>query len=372
MNPEKIPVTLVTGFLGSGKTVLLNQLLRQPALDGAVVIVNEFGEVGLDHLLIEQSDEQFALLDNGCVCCTIRDDLVTTLTDLDRRISSGTLPPVNRVLIETTGLADPAPILHTFMVEPDIARRFCIGGVVTTVDAVNGQATLDRYAESQKQIAIADRIIVTKSDLATAQATAGLMDRIRRLAPTADRMIVAHGKANGADIFDIAGFDRETTPARITRWVKNATEMADMSGFTSGDTCVDHDHHDAAHYNADIQTYSFIIDEPVDWASFAQWLEYVTLLKGEDLLRMKGLVHVSEQPERPLVIHGVQHVIHPPARLDAWPDNDRTTRLVFIVRGIPRDIIERTLTKFAAIDSQRIHQPKALSKREQVRDRASL
>ncbi len=345
---ETVPVTTLTGFLGSGKTTLLNRLLRRPSLAGAAVIVNEFGAVGLDHLLIEASEEQFTLLDNGCVCCTVRGDLVGTLKALDRRSAAGAAPPLARVIIETTGLADPAPILHTLMAEPELAARFRVDAIVTTVDAVNGASTLDRHPEAAKQIAVADRLLVTKADLASDAEIAALEGRLAGLAPTARRGRARDGEAN----FDIMA-EEPAGAERIAAWFEAATHHDDC-----GPDC-DHHHHGHAHHDAHrhhgIHSFSFVIDQPVEWAAFARWLDYVAALKGEDLLRFKGLVHVAEEPERPLVLHGVQHVFHPPARLDRWPSADRRTRLVFIVRDIERETIARTLVKFAAIDAAGLH-----------------
>ncbi|WP_027059744.1 CobW family GTP-binding protein [Mesorhizobium loti] len=344
-----IPVTVLTGFLGSGKTTVLNRLLRRPSLAGAAVIINEFGAIGLDHLLIEASEEQFTLLDNGCVCCTVRGDLVATLKALDQRSRAGEVPELTHVIIETTGLADPAPILHTLMAEPELAGRYVIAGVVTTVDAVNGLMTLDRHAEAAKQVAVADQLLVTKTDLVSAEALSELQRRLKALAPTARQSLAHDGEAD-FDILDSQHLGAAGDLDRIAAWL----EMAEPD---CGPDCAhDHAHHNG-HAHHGIQSYSFVIDEPVEWAAFARWLDYVAALKGEDLLRLKGLVHVTEQPERPLVLHGVQHVFHPPVRLDAWPSADRRTRLVFIVRDIPRETIARTLTKFAAIDAASIRAP---------------
>ncbi|MFC3324607.1 CobW family GTP-binding protein [Mesorhizobium cantuariense] len=341
-----IPVTILTGFLGSGKTTVLNRLLRRPSLAGAAVIINEFGAIGLDHLLIETSEEQFTLLDNGCVCCTVRGDLVATLKELDRRSRAGEMTDLTHVVIETTGLADPAPILHTLMAEPELAGRYFVDGVVTTVDAVNGGSTLDRHAEAVKQVAVADRLLVTKTDLVSADALSELQRRLAALAPTARQSLAHNGEAD----FDIMDNQHLGDPQGMAAWL-------DMPAAECGADCA-HDHaHHHGHAHHGIQSYSFVIDEPVEWAAFARWLDYVAALKGEDLLRLKGLIHVTDQPERPLVLHGVQHVFHPPVRLDAWPSADRRTRLVFIVRGIARETIARTLTKFAAIDAARISQP---------------
>jgi G3E family GTPase len=358
-----VPVTLLTGFLGSGKTTVLNRQLRRPGMEGALVIVNEFGEVGLDHLLIETSEERFALLDNGCVCCTVRGDLVETLKDIARRADAGQLPALKRVLIETTGLADPAPVLHTLMAEPELAGRFHIGGVVTTVDAVNGISTIEQHAEAAKQVAVADRVLITKTDLAEAADLTQLARRLQQLSPAAEINVVTHGEVGPVDILD-AGVSAEERSAALTASLARADAAIAPHDHACGPHC-GHDHthghdhhtHDHAHAHHGIQSYSFVIDEPVDWQAFALWLDYIAMLRGEDLLRMKGIIHVASDPDHPVVVHGVQHVFHPPMRLDAWPSADRCTRLVFIVRGIPRETIERTLVKFAALGAAAVARP---------------
>ncbi|WP_379071291.1 CobW family GTP-binding protein [Mesorhizobium sp. UC22_110] len=344
-----VPVTILTGFLGSGKTTLLNRLLKEPSMAGAAVIVNEFGEIGLDHLLIEASEEQFQLLDNGCVCCTVRGDLVETLKTLHRRAVDGELPELSRVVIETTGLADPAPILHTLLAEPDLASRYRIAGVVTTVDAVNGPATLERHAEATKQVAVADRLIITKADLVDGWKVEALQHRLAALAPAAERCLVADAALETLLDAETLGDARAD---RIAAWFDKAIQAVHDHEHECGPHCEhhDHDHHHEGHrQHHGIQSYSFVIDEPVEWATFATWLDYIAVLKGEDLLRLKGLVCVADDIERPLVLHGVQHVFHPPTRLDSWPSADRRTRLVFIVRDIARETIERTLAKFAGV-----------------------
>ncbi|WP_217577691.1 GTP-binding protein [Mesorhizobium sp. GbtcB19] len=347
----RIPVTVLTGFLGSGKTTVLNRLLRQPSLAGAAVIVNEFGAVGLDHLLIEASEEQFTLLDNGCVCCTVRGDLITTLKELSRRSSVGETPPLSQVIIETTGLADPAPILHTLMAETELMTRFRIGSVVTTVDAVNGAATLDRHSEAAKQVAVADRLLITKTDLASDEVLRDLGHRLEHLAPAVEQTIARNGEVE-LDLLASLSADA----AADVNHIAMRLEAAAHHDHDCGPDCHHgHVHHHDTHHG--IQSFSFIIDKPVEWRAFARWLDYVAALKGEDLLRFKGLVHVTDEPERPLVLHGVQHVFHPPARLDRWPSADRRTRLVFIVRDIERETIARTLVKFAAIDAASIAPP---------------
>ncbi|MCB1454207.1 MAG: GTP-binding protein [Rhizobiaceae bacterium] len=357
----RIPVTVLTGFLGSGKTTVLNHLLRQPALDGTVAIINEFGAVGLDHLLVETSEEQFALLDNGCICCTVRDDLVTTLKDIAARADRGEIPSLRRILIETTGLADPVPILHTLIVDLELAELFAIDGVVATVDAVNGLSTLNLHQEAAKQVAVADRVLVTKTDIADDVSVETLRQQLGRLAPTAKFVTVAHGEVNADLVLAGGGFDPDKLSGDVVAWFREAARAAD---HVHDDHCADphcshehHHHHSHASAHHGIQSYAFVIDEPVAWPAFAQWLEYLTMLKGEDLLRMKGLVHLADDPDRPVVVHAVQSVVHPPARLAAWPDEDRRTRVVFIVRNIDREIIERTLARFASIGAGAISRP---------------
>ena len=368
MTAARIPVTVLTGFLGSGKTTVLNRLLRQPALDGTVAIINEFGAVGLDHLLAESSEESFALLDNGCICCTVRDDLVATLKQVHARSRDGALPPVRRILVETTGLADPVPILHTLAVEPALTALFAIDGVVATVDAVNGLATLAAHAEATKQVAVADRLLITKTDLADPAAFAALEARLAQLSPTAGRLQVRHG-AVAADQVLGCGLEAAGQGAGLAGWFEAASLAADRAAAqrrapACDDPACGHDHHDDHHHHHHdagphhgISAHAFVIDEALQWDAFAQWLDYVTALKGEDLLRMKGLLHMADEPDRPLVVHAVQHVVHPPVRLDAWPDAERRSRLVFIVRDIDREVIERTLARFASIDTGRMARP---------------
>lgn len=339
-----VPVTILTGFLGSGKTTLLNRLLKQPSMAGAAVIVNEFGEIGLDHLLIEASEEQFQLLDNGCVCCTVRGDLVETLKTLHQRAGAGELPKLSRVVIETTGLADPAPILHTLIAEKDLAGRYRIAGVITAVDAVNGPRTLERHAEAAKQVAVADRLVITKADLVDGWTVDALQHRLAALAPAAERCLVADAALE--TLLDAETLGHEARADRIAAWFDKAVRSLHDHEHECGPDC---DHHDHGHHHHGIQSYSFVIDEPVEWSAFATWLDYIAALKGEDLLRLKGLVCTADDLEHPLVLHGVQHVFHPPARLDSWPSPDRRTRLVFIVRDIARETIERTLVKFAGV-----------------------
>jgi len=362
--PNPLPITVLTGFLGSGKTTALNHLLRQPGLEGTIAIINEFGEVGIDHLLIETTEERFALLDNGCICCTVRGDLVDTLKGLEQRRAAGELPDFNRVLLETTGLADPAPVLHTLMADPEIATLFRIDGVVVTVDAVNGAGTLSRHPEAVKQVGVADRLLITKTDLVEAAQVATLVARLAAINPTADAIAIRDGKVDAKAVLDIGLFDPAARSADVVAWFERAAaNAAHDHANCDGEACDhpahhDHDHHGHHHHDG-VQSFSLLIDGPVAWAPFAQWLDYVASLRGEDLLRFKGIVYVAEKPDHPVVVHGVQHVFHPPQDLAGWPSEDRTTRLVFIVRNIEPALIERTLAKFASIDTARIRHPAA-------------
>lgn len=359
------PVTVLTGFLGSGKTTTLARLLKTPEFAGTVAIINEFGEIGLDHLLIETSEERFALLDNGCVCCTVRDDLVETLLRLVARADAGELPDFRRVVVETTGLADPAPILHALMAEERLAKSYRIDGVLATVDAVNGLATINAHKEAVKQVAVADRLLVTKTDLAEQGALAPLLAKLAILNPTAQIIFSRDGDAPAAALIGLGLEAASGGPRAIVDWFDRAMRATARSRFRAeahDEACRDPRCADPRHgllHDDDISTFSIWIEHPVAWSAFKQWLEYLALLKGEDLLRFKGLVHIAERPDTPIVVHGVQHVFHPPQELAAWPSADRRTRLVFITRGIPRTLIESTLSKFAAIDVERMCRPAA-------------
>jgi G3E family GTPase len=317
-----IPVTVLTGFLGSGKTTLLGKLLKSPAFARTAVIINEFGEVGLDHDLIETSDESFVTLQTGCLCCSIRGDLVLTLADILRRRDEGTVTPFERVVIETSGLADPAPILHAVMSDDALAERLTLSGVVTTVDAVHGEATLARQPESIKQVAVADRLVLTKTDLVDAT-PAALTDRLAALNPSAPLMPASFGDIDPERLFD----------ARI--W--------DPSGKLEPE----HEHH-AHHHDDHIACFALIREQPIPAVALTLFLEVLAEHCGADLLRLKGIVAIAESPERPAVIHGVQHMFHAPAFLERWPSEDRRSRLVFIARDLPRAFPEALLDAIEA------------------------
>jgi len=322
-----IPVSVLTGFLGSGKTTLLSHLLRQPELSRAAVIINEFGEIGLDHELVETSDDTVIALTTGCLCCKVRSDLTETLHDLLRRRDAGTLPQTfDHIVIETSGLADPAPILHALMTDADLAGRLALGSVVTTVDAVAGEGTLAREAVSRKQVAVADRIVLSKLDLADGDAAA-LLRRVAALNPGAPALCAVRGAIDAATLF--ADLRRSGAP-EIEGWLGEA-----------------HAHGHADH-DAEIAAFSVVRDRPIRAVALTLFLEALAEHCGGDLLRLKGIVNIAESPERPAVIHGVQHVFHAPAWLERWPSADRTSRMVFITRCIPQRWVELLLDAVSA------------------------
>jgi G3E family GTPase len=324
------PINIVTGFLGSGKTTLLQRLLRAPRLDDVVVLVNEFGEVGLDHQLLQAVAESTLLLENGCLCCAVRGDLQQALRGLLSRRMRGDIPFFRRVVIETSGLADPVPIAYTLLAEPVIRHHFRLSAILTTVDAVNATAQLDTHAEAVKQIAVADRIILTKTDLAEAAAVRVLRARITGLNRSAPVLDTGEIGADGAlllvdDIYDAAGKARE-----ISRWLD------------AGAPAAAHDHTD------DVQSFCLTFDRPLDWTAFGVWATLMLHRHGAEVLRLKGVLNV-EGVATPVLINGVQHIVHPPSHLDAWPDADRRSRLIFIVRGLARQRVERSLAAFNAL-----------------------
>ncbi len=339
---RKTPVTVLTGFLGSGKTTVLNGLVKNEALRRTAVVINEFGEIGLDHELVQKSDENFMLVRNGCVCCTVRGDLISTLQDLSARQQRGDIERLHRVVIETTGLADPAPILHTLMNDPSLLEQgYGLGAVVTTIDAVNGLHTLDDHQEAVKQLGVADLLLLTKTDLASSEAVCGLRDRIATINPGAKVVLTTNGGIAPDKFFSTGLYRLEGKTSQVHQWLNaEAYAGSDAHGYSHR-----HDH-DPNRHGDRIKAFCVTREQPISWAGFSAWLDLVSGMRGNDLLRVKGIINVMEHPTRPVVIHGVQHIFHPPIQLEEWPSEDHRTRIVFITRDIEQDTIEQTLRVF--------------------------
>ncbi len=341
-----VPLSVLTGFLGAGKTTLLNKLLQDPAMEGTAVIINEFGEIGLDHLLVETADENVMEMSSGCLCCTIRGDLIDTMIDLMTRRDEGTVKPFDRVVIETTGLADPAPILHTIMNHPWLVARYRLESVITVVDAVNGEATLDAQEEAVKQVAMADRLVLSKADLLVGlegeEKFASLVVRLRKLAPAARILDTLCGEATPEKLFNAGLYDPESKSPDVKRWLAEEAYGVDRNGHGHG-----HDHkHDVNRHDDHIKAFCIASDQPISAPSFDLFMELLRSYHGPNLLRVKGIVKIEEDQERPFIIHGVQHVFHPPVQLQAWPDEDRRSRLVFITRDVQKAELEKIFAAF--------------------------
>ncbi len=327
--PPPFDVAIVTGFLGAGKTTLLNRLLRDPALADTLVLINEFGSVGIDHLLIEKIDGDMLLMSSGCLCCSIRGDLIATLEDVLRKCDNGRMAPFTRLVIETTGLADPVPVLHSIMAHPYLAQRFRVRTVITLVDALVGDATLDSHEEAVKQVALADRLVLTKADLvgnerAAAGALAALRLRLGALNPAA--CLIDVSEADASALFAGASYDVASLGKEAAAWLAAPRH--------------DHHHHDVNRHDASIRAVCLRDPRPVKAVALSLFTELLCSAYGQHLLRFKGLVALDDDHDRPLVVHGVRHVMHTPERLEAWPDADHETRMVFILRDLDARVVE--------------------------------
>jgi G3E family GTPase len=307
---DKLPVVLVTGFLGSGKTTLISELLRHPEMGEAAVIVNELGDVAIDHHLLRRVDERTLVLKSGCVCCSLRGDLADELRDLLSRRTRGEIAPFARVIVETTGLADPSPIMYTLLSEPVVRHHYRLESVVTTVDAVNGV----RGPESIKQAAVADRLVVTKTDVAEPSAVREVEERLARLNPAALIVEAVFGAIEPDRLF--GSFERDLRELSLD----------------------EHTHRD------DVRAFALFLDDELDWTAFGIWLTMLLQARGPDIFRVKGLLNVGDAG--PVLLNCVQHAVHPPVHLESWPDGDQRSRLVFIGRGFEREQLELSLRTF--------------------------
>jgi G3E family GTPase len=336
----RIPVSGLTGFLGSGKTTLLRSFLRDPAAADTAVVINEFGEIGLDHTLVEAVNGETVVMASGCVCCSIRTDLADTLMSLAGRVENGDLPPFRRLVIETTGLADPAPIVQLMLADERVSRIYGLHQLITTVDAVNGGSQLDEHLECLKQAAMADTLLVTKTDMN--KSAERLEARLGRINPHARLRRAKMGDIDFDWLLDSPWYDPARRSESVRDWL--GAEALDLH-HQNGDH--DHSHHqDVNRHDARITAFTLIIEEPVEWMTFSMWLSFVLTAHGAQLLRLKGILNVVGT-DTPVAIHGVQHLLHEPVALSAWPDEDRTRKLVFIASDLQAEEIQQSWREFA-------------------------
>ena len=338
------PVTLLTGFLGSGKTTLLNRLLKHPSMFDTAVLINEFGAVSIDHLLVREASGNVMVMSNGCICCSVAGDMVTALRDLYFKRANGDVPNFRRVVIETTGLADPAPIMHTLIEMPLVAARYSLAGIVTTVDGAHGELQLDSHFESVKQAAVADRIVVSKTDMVRREKIDALKTRLAALNPGARLLEAVAGEIEPDLLFDTGLYQPGAKTPDVQKWLRaeayrQALPLRSVLSQTRVRTPT------APRHDERIRAFAMTFDQPIVWQGLVDALETLTSLRGDELLRIKGIVNVAGEAA-PRAIHAVQHTLYPVARLPAWPDADRRTRLVFIVRDLDEAFVRDTVNSF--------------------------
>lgn len=331
---SRLPISIITGFLGSGKTTLLNKLLQDPQLQNTAVVINEFGAVGIDHLLVRSAKEDIIVMDNGCLCCTIKGDLVLTLQELFIKRTKMEVPEFDRVLIETTGLADPAPLIHTLMDSPILNTYFRLENVMTTVDGVYGLSELDEHYETVKQIAVAEYLILTKTDLAKHHDINQLKQRLQSLNPAATLLI--HDNINVSQLFNHSWYHLKTKSLDVQRWLRaEVYTTCPSNSLTEENEKIRHDQY--------IQSFCIEHEQPLHWKTINQWFQQLTSLRGKDLLRIKGVLYTIET-DLPVIVQGVQHIFQPPTTLPTWPDNlPHRSQIVFITRNIKKTVIEQML-----------------------------
>jgi G3E family GTPase len=359
---KSIPVSIITGFLGAGKSTLLNRLLKDRQLSDCAVIINEFGDVGIDHMLVETSGDQMVELSDGCLCCTVRGELVDTLASFIDMMQTGKMKPISRVVIETTGLADPVPVLQSVIGNPVLAQNFHLDGVATVIDALNGMRSLDNHEEARRQAAVADRLVISKTTMAEASDVNALVVRLMAINPNA-RIVDADGEEAGkAALLQAGYFDVTAKSPDVARWLAQEDKAGEHHhGHDHGHHHAhhEHDHHhghghhhahhshdDVNRHDASIRSFSIVHDQPIDRTAVAMFVDLLRSAHGEKLLRMKAIVMLSDDPSRPLVLHAAQSTLHPPARLEAWPGEDRRTRLVLITKDLEEDFVRELFDAF--------------------------